>query len=164
MNHRKVIIQEVSLQDAPIELLLLADPSRDMIEQYLTRSTIFSALYKSEIIGILVLYPIQELILEIKNLAVIPNYQNKGIGKLLIQIGEDFARSNGYNVLRICTGNTSFPQLALYQRTGFQIKDKIENYFLENYSEPIFENGILCKDLIIMEKEINKSLIFPVMP
>jgi ribosomal protein S18 acetylase RimI-like enzyme len=154
MDQRKVNIQEISSQDAPIELLLLADPSINMIKQYLYGSTILCAFYNSEIIGVLVLYPIQDFSLEIKNLAVNPDYQNQGIGKLLIQSGEDFAKSKGFLTLSICTGNTSFRQLALYQKMGFQIKDKIENYFLENYPEPIFENGELCKDLLMLEKQI----------
>jgi ribosomal protein S18 acetylase RimI-like enzyme len=164
MNPLDITITEVYPEQAPMELLLLADPSTKMIEQYLNKSNILCAFFNSEIIGVIVLYPILDSIMEIKNLAVNLNYKNQGMGKQLIQSGEDFAKSNGYNILRICTGNTSLQQLALYQKKGFHIKGKIENYFLNHYPYPIIENGELCKDLIILEKEINKSLIFSVMP
>ncbi|MGY6743600.1 MAG: GNAT family N-acetyltransferase [Cecembia sp.] len=148
------VIEKVSSTLAPIELLLLADPSRELIEQYLSESSIFLASSKGKTKGIIALYPIEESILEIKNLAVVPSFQKKGLGKNLILFAENFAKANGYTKLRICTGNTSFHQLALYQKLGFQKKDKILNFFLEQYPEPIFENGMQCKDLIVLEKEL----------
>jgi len=148
------VIEKISSTMAPIELLLLADPSRELIEQYLSESSIFLASSKGKTKGIIVLYPIEESILEIKNLAVVPSFQKKGLGKNLILFAENFAKANGYTKLRICTGNTSFHQLALYQKLGFQKKDKIPNFFLEQYPEPIFENGMQCKDLIVLEKEL----------
>ncbi len=148
------VIEKISSTMAPIELLLLADPSREMIEQYLSKSSVFLASSKGKTKGIIVLYPIEESILEIKNLAVVPSFQKRGLGKNLILFAENFAKANGYTKLRICTGNTSFHQLALYQKLGFQKKDKIPNFFLAQYPEPIFENGMQCKDLIVMEKEL----------
>jgi len=153
---KDIKIEEIPWQNAPIELLLLADPSRSMITKYLGQSTILTANLKKEVIGIIALYPIEEFMLEIKNLAVLPNYQNQGVGKFLIQHAENSARSKGFFSLRICTGNSSFSQLALYQKLGFHIAGKVEKYFLKHFPEPIFENGILCRDLIILEKGITK--------
>jgi ribosomal protein S18 acetylase RimI-like enzyme len=148
------VIEKVSSTLAPLELLLLADPSRKMIEKYLSESSIFLASSNGKIQGIIALYSIEESILEIKNLAVVPSFQKRGLGKHLIKFAENFAKVNGYTKLRICTGNTSTHQLALYQKLGFQKKDKISNFFLEHYLEPIFENGMQCKDLIVLEKEL----------
>jgi ribosomal protein S18 acetylase RimI-like enzyme len=154
MMLKDINIEEIPSQNAPMELLLLADPSRSMITKYLGHSTILTANLKKEVIGIIVLYPIEEFMLEIKNLAVLPHYQNQGVGKFLIQHAENSARSKGFLSLRICTGNSSVSQLSLYQKLGFQNTGKVEKFFLKNYSEPIFENGILCRDLIILEKDI----------
>jgi ribosomal protein S18 acetylase RimI-like enzyme len=154
---KDINIEKISSHEAPIELLLLADPSRSMITEYLGQSTILTANLKKEVIGLIALYPIKEFMLEIKNLAVLPHYQNQGVGKFLIQHAENFARSKDFFSLRICTGNSSFSQLILYQKLGFHITGKVEKFFLNHYPEPIYENGILCSDLIILEKGITLS-------
>ncbi|MFD2200908.1 GNAT family N-acetyltransferase [Shivajiella indica] len=125
MMVKDIKIEEISSHEAPIELMLLADPSRSMIVEYLGHSTILTANFKKKVIGLIALYPIEELKLEIKNLAVLPHYQSQGLGKFLIQHAENFARSKGFFSLRICTGNSSFSQLALYQKLGFLITGKV---------------------------------------
>jgi hypothetical protein len=38
-------------------------------------------------------------------------------------------------------------QLAYYQREGFRVSAIDRNFFLDNYPEPIYENGIQHKDM-----------------
>ncbi|RPA69364.1 GNAT family N-acetyltransferase [Cyclobacteriaceae bacterium YHN15] len=157
MNFNEINIKQLSSEEAPFELLLLADPSPKMVNSYLNQCEIFAAALKSEIIGIILLSPIQENTIEIKNISVKPNYQNKGLGKLLLHHAEEFAIIKGYSKLRICTGNSSLNQILLYQKMEYLIIEEVENFFPQHYAEPIFENGILCTNLIILEKEISSS-------
>lgn len=60
------------------------------------------------------------------------------------------------DTLVVGTGNSSFDQLALYQKCGFRMKGIIEDYFIEHYEEPIFENGIQCRDMIRLSLKIKK--------
>ncbi|GMQ30855.1 hypothetical protein [Algoriphagus confluentis] len=46
----------------------------------------------------------------------------------------------------------NYSQLALYQKTGYEIVGIEKDFFIQNYPEPIFENGIPCKHKIILEK------------
>lgn len=86
--------------------------------------------------------------MEIANIAVYPEFQGKGYGKVLLLDAIENARSNGFTTIKICTGNSSIKQLALYQKCGFRMAHIDCDYFIHNYPEPIFENGIQCFDRI----------------
>jgi len=66
----------------PYHLLELADPSRKVIDDYLPGSEIYLSENSAEIIGVYVLSPPEALNpIEIKNIAVLPEFQGKGFGK-----------------------------------------------------------------------------------
>lgn len=138
--------------EAPFELLQLADPSIQQINQYLKDGSCYLAKLNSETIGTFVLHSISPDSIEIKNIAIHPAHQGKGWGKQLLQQATEICRKNGYQKLVIGTGNSSINQLILYQKMGFEIRRIKENFFLENYDDPIFENGIQCKHMIVLEK------------
>lgn len=54
-------------------------------------------------------------------LAVLPNYQNAGIGKKLIQRVKEEAVKKKRDILLVSTSNDNLPALAFYQTLGFQI-------------------------------------------
>ena len=64
------------------------------------------------------------------------------------------ATEQGFVTVRVGTGNSSLSQLAFYQKRGFEIVAIDRNFFLTHYSEPIWENGIQCKHLLLLEKEL----------
>jgi N-acetylglutamate synthase-like GNAT family acetyltransferase len=142
-----------STQDIPYDLLELADPSSIQVESYLKTGTCYIAKFESKIIGVVVLNRVDSTTTEIKNIAVRESEQGKGYGKALLRYSEQVSRESGYEKLIIGTGNSSIGQLALYQKEGFEMKKIKRNFFLENYTEPIFENGIQCKHQILLEKK-----------
>ncbi len=137
------------------KLLLLADPSKEMVESYIKEGKIYITMENRKIVGIIVLVENSPNEIEIKNIAVDPNYQGKGYGKKFIQFAILKSKNLGYERLVICTGNSSIYQLSLYQNCGFQIVDTIFDFFVQNYVEEIWENGIQCKDLIKLEQCLN---------
>lgn len=142
--------------DAPIpfDLLQLADPSRALIETYLSQGRVYVAKQAAIVVGVYVLVPLSKTSIEIKNIAVDPAYQNQGIGKQLLADATLQAQRQGYSEILIGTGNSSVQQLALYQRQGFTMKKVKWNFFTEQYQTPIMENGILCQHLILLAKNI----------
>lgn len=141
-------------QDIPYDLLELADPSRIQVESYLKTGTCYIAKFESEIIGVIVLNRVDPTTIEIKNIAVRESEQGKGYGKALLKYSEQVSRESGYKKMVIGTGNSSIGQLALYQKEGFKFARIKRNFFLQNYTEPIFENGIQCKHMILLEKNL----------
>lgn len=138
-------------EQPPWDLLLLADPSKELVSHYINDGICYVAdSEKGETIGVIVLLPIHTGKIEIMNLAVHPLFQGKGIGTSLIKHGIQTAMKDSYKTIEIATGNSSFDQLALYQKSGFRITSIDHDFFLRNYDEPIFENGIQCRDKIIL--------------
>ncbi len=134
----------------PIDLLLNADPSIDMINKYLEQGETFIAKYNDSVAGALVLSKKTDSIIEIMNISVEEKYQNRGIGKKLIEFSIGHGLKNKAASLIIATGNSSLKQLMLYQKTGFRIKEIEPDYFTKNYNEIIIENGIQGRDRIIL--------------
>lgn len=150
-----ILIRELAdRQTIPFDLLLLADPSREMIDRYIHRSSIFVAYLSEEIVAVYVLHKTSEDTVEIKNIAVATHLQGKGIGKYLIQHGIEKARQDGFSYITIGTGNSSLEQLYLYQKSGFDIFSLKEHFFTSQYPEPIYENGIQCKHMIMLRKNL----------
>lgn len=132
----------------PWELLTLADPSRIIVEEYVRSGSIYVGEDFGEILGVYVLKETHKVVMEIMNIAIQEPYQNKGLGKQLISHAIQEASNQGYVRLEIGTGNSSIHQLKLYQQCGFRIEGVDFDYFLRNYDEPIYENGLLCRDMI----------------
>jgi ribosomal protein S18 acetylase RimI-like enzyme len=138
----------------PYHLLLDADPFEGALNRYLGFSEIFVALSGDAIVGVYVLYPIDFETSEIKNIAVEEKLQNMGVGKMLLQDAARKTKENGVRKLVIGTSNASIAQLYLYQSQGFKFTGIKKDFFLENYSEPLFENGIQCRHMFMLAMQL----------
>lgn len=141
-------------EKVPFELLLLADPSASIVEEYVAKGDCFIAESEKQMIGVYVLLPTRPKTVEIVNVAVAEDHQGNGIGRLLVSDAIHIAKSQGYKTIEIGTGNSSIGQLALYQKCGFRIVSVDFNYFVKHYTEEIFENGIQCMDMIRLSREL----------
>jgi ribosomal protein S18 acetylase RimI-like enzyme len=139
-------------ESIPYDLLLSADPSELAIQVYLPYSTIYLAYIDDIIIAQYVLFPINDNEIEIKNIAVYEAYQGQSIGKLLLQDATQRAIDTGYKTLSIGTSNASIGQLYLYQQQGFELSGIKMNFFIDNYTEPLYENGIQCVHMLMLTK------------
>ncbi|MCB0278009.1 MAG: GNAT family N-acetyltransferase, partial [Calditrichaeota bacterium] len=126
-------------ESVPKQLLLTADPSEEVQSEYLNSGKCYVAELNKEIIGEYVLLRLNTVLAEIKNIAVVEEFQNHGIGKQLIKHACRTAQKLNCSEIQICTGNSSIKQLKLYQKMGFEIDRIVKNYFIENYSQHIFE-------------------------
>ncbi|MDQ6421703.1 GNAT family N-acetyltransferase [Paenibacillus sp. LHD-117] len=140
--------------EVPYELLLLADPSREMIDDYIARGRCYVAYLHDDAIGQFVLIATHPKTYEIVNIAVHENHQGKGFGTKLVLAAIDEARNLGARTIEIGTGNSSLPQLALYQKCGFRIAGIDHDFFVRHYEEAIVENGIPCKDMIRLKLDL----------
>ncbi|MCI3028240.1 GNAT family N-acetyltransferase [Desemzia sp. C1] len=138
----------------PMDLLLLADPSRKIIEAYLTRAECFVMENQNQLIGAYILLPTRPETIELVNIAVQENFQNKGIGKQLIRHALERAKEEGFQTIEVGTGNSSIAQLAFYQKCGFRITGVDKDFFIEHYEEELMENGIPCRDMIRLSKSL----------
>jgi ribosomal protein S18 acetylase RimI-like enzyme len=142
------IRKQKKYEQAPMDLLLLADPSRKIVEEYLDRGECYVTETNEEIVGVYVLLPTRPETVELINVAVAEEKHGKGIGKRLVLDAIKKAKDKGFKTLEVGTGNSSMGQLALYQKCGFRISGIDKDFFIRNYPEEIFENGIQCRDMI----------------
>src|SRR5699024_12879831 len=107
-----------SVDEAPIELLLLADPSKNLILNYLKNGECFVYKENNEALGCFVLQKINQDKIELVNIAVLESKQKVGIGKKLLANAFEYAKKNGYKNIEVGTGNSSIGQIAFYQKIG----------------------------------------------
>ncbi|UDI79053.1 GNAT family N-acetyltransferase [Staphylococcus taiwanensis] len=143
-----------SIEEAPFDLLLLADPSMKLVLEYLHSGECFIYKDGSEIIGCYVLKKICVDRIELANIAVSENKQGHGFGKKLLLHLFDYAKQRGYKEIIVGTGNSSIGQIAFYQKVGFRMIGVEIGFFERNYNDKIYENGILCRDKIWFIKKV----------
>ena len=141
-------------EEMPWDLLLDADPSRARVESYLSDDYTRIAKYDDRVIGVYALARLEPTSFELMNIAVAEAYQRTGLGRWLLGHAIGLAESRGARVVEVGTGNSSFYALRFYQRAGFRIVGVRPNYFVENYPEPIVEDGLPCVDMIRLALEL----------
>lgn len=145
------------LDQVPYELLLLADPSRELVDAYLKHSEIYVATLQDNIYGVIVLTYVSHESMEIKNLAVRPELHGKGIGSFLINEAIQRCADRNLKSILIGTADSSLRQLALYKRLGFKVIEIRKDFFVDNYSEPIFEDGVQARDMVVLQKDLQTN-------
>lgn len=145
-------IREINTsRESYMNLLLLADPLEKLVREYLERGYLF-VLFDDDIpCGVIHLDPQDEGCIEIKNVAVDEPMQGRGLGTMLLRYAIAFCRQKCYKKVIIGTGNSSVGNLYLYQKVGFRIVSIKQDFFVLHYDEPIFENGIQCRDMLMLE-------------
>ena len=109
-----------------ISLLLLADEQENMVERYLEKGTMY-VLEDNEVKAECVVTDEGNGILEIKNIAVVPKYQGKGYGKMLLDfIACKYAGS--YSVLQVGTGDSPLT-IPFYEKCGFVRSHIVPRFF-----------------------------------
>lgn len=132
-----------------IDLLLLADEQENMIDKYLERGEMF-ILDNNGIKAECVVVKETDGIYEIKNIAVKPDCQRKGYGKILIE----FLFSHYTDCKTMLVGTGDVPSaLTFYNKCGFTESHRIKNFFTDNYDHPMFEDGKQLVDMVYLKRE-----------
>ena len=134
-----------------MNLLFLADEQEDMIERYLEKGTMY-VLEDDEIKGECVVTEEGRNVLEIKNLAVVPDCHKKGYGRALIEFIAEKYREQ-YCILQVGTGDSPLT-IPFYEKCGFVRSHSVKNFFTDNYDHPIYEGGVQLKDMIYLRKQL----------
>ena len=134
-----------------LSLLLLADEQEDMVDRYIDKGTMYvfdDNGVKSEC----VITDEGNGIIEIKNIATVPEHQGKGYAKALIDfLVEEYGGK--YSVLQVGTGDSPMT-VPFYEKCGFVRSHSIPNFFTDNYDHPIFECGVQLVDMVCLQKPL----------
>ena len=145
------IIEVADNKKQYLDLLLLADEQEDMIDRYLDKGRMY-VLDDNGIKCECVVTDEGNGVLEIKNIATVPEYQGKGYAKTLIDfLVKEY--SGKYSVLQVGTGDSPLT-IPFYEKCGFVRSHSIPNFFTNNYDHPIFECGVQLVDMIYLQRKL----------
>ena len=132
-----------------IELLLLADEQEDMIDRYIDKGKMY-VLDDNGIKCECVVIDVGNGVLEIKNIATVPEYQGKGYAKAMIDFIITKYREE-YSTLQVGTGDSPMT-IPFYEKCGFVRSHIAPNFFTDNYDHPIYEGGIQLVDMVYLRR------------
>ena len=134
-----------------MELLLEADPSKEMISKYLSQAELFVLTYKEKTVCIAVTIKVDNDTIELKNIVTKKEYRKNGFGKKMIKYLVDNYKTK-YKKIIVGTTENNIP---FYVKQGFDKYEKtIKNFFTNNYDEKIFDENLQCTDLIYYSKDL----------
>lgn len=147
-------VKKIENKEDYIDLLLEADPSKDMIHKYLDDSDVYALQKEDELISIAVILHINHKVLELKNIVTKENYRNKGYAKTLLKsLCGNYKQK--YDRMLVGTTENNIP---FYVKQGFDKYEKtIKNFFIDNYDEEIKDGDLICTDLIYYSKDLKKK-------
>lgn len=131
-----------------LPLLLLAD-DEEHINHYIEKAESY-VLFNDDKqpIGICLVADKEENVVEIENFGILEDFQGKGYGKKLLKsICEKYSDKKIILGTDDVSGNVQF-----YEKSGFTVEKIIPNYFVEHYSEPIYENGLQLRDKVYLAR------------
>ena len=134
-----------------LRLLLLADEQEDMIDRYLERGVMY-VLEDDGVKAACVVTDEGNGILELKNIAVAPDFQRKGYGKALVAFLIQTYRGQ-YQVLQVGTGDSP-STIPFYESCGFRRHHLVKNFFVDHYDHPIYECGVQLVDMVYLQREL----------
>lgn len=126
-----------------LPLLLLADPEETAIDKYLSQCEVLEFYWDDILIGQGAVMEISPKSCELKNMAIFEEYHRQGYGKKFLKLLCDYYKEK-YSCIIVGTSDQGIP---FYEKCGFKISHIIKNFFIDNYSEPIFENDRQCIDM-----------------
>ncbi len=135
-----------------MDILLIGDEDESMVSKYIEQSEIFILYDNDMLISICAVEKINSETVEIKNIATYPEYQNKGYASKLLDFICNKYKTK-YKKLILGTGENE-KTLNFYKKRGFTETHIIKNFFTDNYSHPIIENGKLLTDMIYLKKDL----------
>lgn len=134
-----------------LTLLLLADEQENMVDRYLERGTMY-VLEDNGVKAECVVTDEGDGVLELKNIAVEPEFQGRGYGKALV----DFliqTYGGQYHVLQVGTGDSPLT-VPFYEACGFQRHHLVQNFFTDYYDHPIYESGVQLVDMLYLQRKL----------
>ena len=134
-----------------LDLLLLADEQEDMVDRYLERGTMY-VLEDGGVKAECVVTDEGDGILELKNIAVAPDFQGRGYGKAMVAFLVQ-TYTEQHTVLQVGTGDSP-STIPFYESCGFRRHHLVKNFFTDHYDHPIYEGGVQLVDMVYLQREL----------
>lgn len=133
-----------------IDLLLEADPDKDVVMKYLNDGEMYILKDKEKILAEIVITKIDDETCELKNIATKEEVRGKGYASKMIKYIFD-VYSSKYKRMIVGTTENMIP---FYVLNGFtKYHHTVKNFFLDNYKEEVWDGDLHCIDMYYYSKE-----------
>jgi GNAT superfamily N-acetyltransferase len=139
-------------------LFALAEDSERELEAYIEGGRVLVALEGEGIVGHLQLTDTAEPAeVEVKNTAVDPGHQRRGIGRALMEAAIALARDEGRSRLLVATAAADIGNLRFYQRLGFRMRSVERDAFTPatGYKPGLLIGGIELRDRVWLDRGVD---------
>ena len=134
-----------------MNLLLEADPDRDVINQYIEDGELYVLIEDNEVVCEAVIVKKDNNICELKNIATVEGKRGHGYAKKLIKYLINEYKGK-YSKMIVGTTENNIP---FYVKCGFDKYYKtVKNFFVDNYKEEIWDNKLHCIDMYYYYMEL----------
>lgn len=132
-----------------MDLLFLADEQEDMIDKYINRGEMFVITENDTAIAQCIVTDEGNGVCELKSLSVDDKFQRKGYGRKLVKFVIDYYKGK-FDEMIVGTGDSPIT-VPFYESCGFVISHRLENFIINNYDHPIYENGVQIFDVVYLK-------------
>ena len=153
MSRDDVVIVWHDGRRAPLRHLFdLADDSAEQLDGYVELGRVLVAVADaSKIVGhAQLLPPDRDDTIELKSIAVLPDFRRHGIGRALVNRALEICRSEGARAVSVTTATADVDNIRFYQRCGFRAASVERDAFTEakGYPPGLEADGIPVRDSI----------------
>ena len=143
-------------KDEYMEMLLMADPCKDVINSYLDKGEMFALVNGGDVCAVCVVELLKNRKCELKSIVTRKEEQGKGYAKYLLRhVCEHYG--NQCDTMYAGTGNRR-KTLEFLGKCGFVNSHIVANYYPEHYREPIYEGGVRLTDKIYLKKQLDSEV------
>jgi GNAT superfamily N-acetyltransferase len=138
-------------------LFELAEDSREQVDRYIDEGTVLVARRRADVVGHLqVVATKTDTVMELKNMAVVPELRGTGVGRALIAAALARCRSLRAARLLVAAAAADVGKLRFYQRCGFRFIAVEPDAFTPSsgYPDPILIDGIPLLDRVWLAQDL----------
>jgi ribosomal protein S18 acetylase RimI-like enzyme len=139
-------------------LFELAEDSAQELDSYIDAGRVLVALEGDAIVGHIQLTDTADPAeAEIKNTAVDPEHQRRGIGRALMEAAVELTRGDGRSTLVVATAAADIGNLRFYQRMGFRLRSVERDAFTPatGYEPGLLIDGIKLRDRVWLDRRLD---------
>lgn len=138
-----------------MNLLLEADPEAEVVKQYINKGDMYIGKEDEKVVCEILITKVNNEECELKNIATLQECRGKGYAKELIKyVFEKY--KNQYKRMIVGTTENMIP---FYVLNGFtKYHHTVKNFFIDNYSEKIYDGDLQCIDMYYYYKELKNEI------
>ena len=144
-------IKKIDNKEDYLDLLLLADPSKELVLDYIKESDMYGVVVDNKVVCEVVVCKVDSDSCELKNISTLDEYRGNGYASKLIKYIFDIYKGK-YKTMIVGTSENMIP---FYVLNGFnKYHHTVKNFFIDNYKEEIWDGNMQCIDMYYYSKEL----------